>query len=71
MVRPQTYRVVSRFLAARGWRRIRTRGSHEIWESPDGRAKVTVVAHEGIVSAGVVRQIQAHFPDDTEAAGWR
>ncbi|WP_414429511.1 hypothetical protein [Acidipropionibacterium acidipropionici] len=42
-----------------------------MWESPDGRVKVTVVAHDGIVSAGVVRQIRAHFPDDSEADGWR
>ncbi|APZ10036.1 hypothetical protein BWX38_13125 [Acidipropionibacterium acidipropionici] len=71
MVRPQRYRVVSRFLIDKGWRRVRTRGSHEVWESPDGRVKVTVVAHDGIVSAGVVRQIRAHFPDDSEADGWR
>jgi len=29
-------------LRGAGWQRIRSRGSHEMWRSPDGRHTVTV-----------------------------
>ncbi|WP_182049871.1 type II toxin-antitoxin system HicA family toxin [Changpingibacter yushuensis] len=70
MTRPQKYRDVHRFLTKHGWVKVRTRGSHEVWVSGDGLAKVTVAAHQGVVSAGIVRQIQAQFPDDEVAKGW-
>lgn len=63
MTKRQKYRDVSRFLRAEGWEIARTKGSHEIWKSEDGTRMLSVAAHGGEVSAGVVKQIQDVFPD--------
>lgn len=36
------FREVRRILRDAGWRFVRTAGSHEIWEGPDGVTTVTV-----------------------------
>jgi predicted RNA binding protein YcfA (HicA-like mRNA interferase family) len=37
---PKKYRDVRRALRDAGWQIIRTAGSHEMWQSPDGRQVV-------------------------------
>jgi predicted RNA binding protein YcfA (HicA-like mRNA interferase family) len=59
----QKYRDVAKFLTTKGWGLTRQRGSHHIWHSTDGTMTISVPVHDGQVSAGVVRQIQAQFPD--------
>ncbi|MBD8101468.1 type II toxin-antitoxin system HicA family toxin [Plantibacter sp. CFBP 8775] len=63
MTKPQKYRDVSRFLRARGWVHIRTRGSHRIWSSEDGMMKISIPVHGDTVKAGIVRQVQVAFTD--------
>lgn len=63
MTKRQKHRDVSRFLRSQGWEIARTKGSHEIWKSKDGARMLSVAAHGGEVSAGVVKQIQDVFPD--------
>ncbi len=36
-----------RILERRGWRRVRVRGSHHIYLSPDRETEVLVVVHQG------------------------
>lgn len=66
MTKPQKYREVVKFLRRHGWELKRQRGSHEIWGPADGSQIVALVQHKGQVSPGVVRQIQAVFPDAPE-----
>lgn len=63
MPKRQKYRDVAKFLRSKGWEIARSRGSHEIWKSEDGTMTLSVAAHAGEVSAGIVRQIQDVFPD--------
>lgn len=63
MTKRQKYRDVAKFLRSNGWEIVRTKGSHEIWKSEDGTTSLSVVAHGGEVSAGVVKQIQDVFPN--------
>jgi predicted RNA binding protein YcfA (HicA-like mRNA interferase family) len=37
---PKKYRDVRRALREAGWQTIRIAGSHEVWQSPDGRQVV-------------------------------
>lgn len=67
MVKPQKYRDVARFLRSQGWRHVRTKGSHEMWEGPDGE-KQSIPRHSQ-VSAGVVRQIIERLPGTP--ANWK
>ena len=43
---PKTYREVRIALLRAGWIKVRERGSHEVWQSPDGE-RTTVVARRG------------------------
>lgn len=63
MTKRQKYRDVSKFLRSQGWDFDRKRGSHEIWKSEDGTMTLSIAAHNGEVSQGIVRQIQDVFPD--------
>lgn len=63
MSKRQKYRDVSKFLRSKGWELKRQRGSHEIWGPVDGGLTFPVVQHNGEVSAGVIKQLQAIFPD--------
>lgn len=63
MTKRQKYRDVEKFLRSQGWAFARKRGSHEIWKSEDGAMSISIVAHNGEVSPGIIRQIQAAFPD--------
>lgn len=69
MPKPQKYRDVAKFLRSQGWVVLRQgKGSHEIWGNPkDLRMMITIPRHE--VSAGIVRQIIAAFPD--APSNWR
>ncbi len=54
-VRRWNRREVKRRLRDLGWRPIRQSGSHEIWESPDGRRVPITAGHEGqTISAKIV-----------------
>jgi predicted RNA binding protein YcfA (HicA-like mRNA interferase family) len=49
------YREVRKALRKAGWTRIRQSGSHEIWESPDGKRFVTVAGKDSdTVPAGTL-----------------
>lgn len=63
MTKPRGYREVVKFLRSQGWVLLRQgKGSHEIWGNPDDpRMTMSIPHHE--VSAGIVRQIIAAFPD--------
>ena len=63
MVKELRYRDVAKFLRSIGWSIDRTRGSHEVWKSEDGTASVSIVAHGGKVSPGVVRDVIAKVPN--------
>lgn len=63
MTKRQKYRDVAKFLRSEGWEIVRTRGSHEIWKSEDGTMTLAVAQHAGEVSAGIVKQLQAVFPN--------
>lgn len=67
MAKPQKYRDVVKFLRSRGWQHVRTKGSHEMWEGPNGE-KQSVPRH-GEVSAGVVKQIIDQVPNTP--ANWK
>lgn len=56
------YRDIRRFLIKKGWEHLRTVGSHETWQSPDGTVKQTVPNHRE-VSPGIVAQIIKKLPD--------
>ena len=43
---PPTYRYVRQVLRDAGWTKLRQRGSHEVWTSPDGRSRVTVAGKD-------------------------
>lgn len=63
MPKPQRYRDVTKFLRSRGWVLLRqAKGSHEMWGPEDGTMGISIPAHKE-VSAGVIRQIIAEFPD--------
>jgi len=62
MAKEVKYREVARFLHSQGWSILRTRGSHEIWTGPDGNGRLSIVAHGGTVSPGIVRQISSTIP---------
>ena len=62
MTKSQKYRDVARFLRSIGWAIDRTRGSHEVWKAPDGSGSVSVVAHGGEVSPGIIRDIINKVP---------
>lgn len=66
MVKELKYRDVAKFMRSIGWDIARTRGSHEVWKSPDGTASVSIVAHGGKVSPGIVRDIIAKTPNTPE-----
>lgn len=68
MPRPQKYRDVVRFLRSQGWVELRQKGSHVVWDNPNGPGRIVVAAH-GEVSAGVVKQLLDLFPDAPQA--WR
>ena len=56
---PPTYRDVRRALRNAGWMKLRQRGSHEVWSSPDGRSRVTVVGKDSdTIKAGMLAEIQ-------------
>ena len=56
---PPTYRDVRRALRNAGWMKLRQRGSHEVWSSPDGRSRVTVAGKDSdTVKAGMLAEIQ-------------
>ena len=59
MPMPPTYRDVRRALRNAGWMKLRQRGSHEVWSSPDGRSRVTVAGKDSdTVKAGMLAEIQ-------------
>ena len=63
MVKAQKHRDVVRFLKSQGWVRMRAgKGSHEIWGHPMTGQRMSIPAHRE-VSAGIVRQIVAEFPN--------
>lgn len=69
MPKPQKYRDVIRFLKSQGWVFLRdAKGSHEIWGDPETGAYISIPNHKEI-SAGIIRQIIAVFPDAPQ--GWR
>lgn len=45
MSRHPDTRTLIRELRRRGWRAVRTRGSHQTWRSPEGRTLVLTVHH--------------------------
>ena len=56
---PPTYRDVRRALRNAGWMKLRQRGSHEVWSSPDGRSRVTVAGKDSdTIKAGMLAEIQ-------------
>ena len=67
MTKPQKYRDVARFLRSKGWELARVRGSHQIWQPKNQGTSIVVATHSGMVSAGIVRQIQAAFDDSPDS----
>lgn len=67
MTKRQKYRDVAKFLRSNNWEIARTKGSHEIWKSEDDTMSLSVAAHGGEVSAGIVKQIQDVFPNTPES----
>lgn len=67
MTKRQKYRDVARFLRSKDWEIARQKGSHEIWKSEDGTMTLSVAAHAGEVSVGIVKQIQDVFDDTPES----
>ncbi|MDR0593474.1 MAG: type II toxin-antitoxin system HicA family toxin [Bifidobacteriaceae bacterium] len=55
-------------MARKGWRLLRTKGSHNVWGAPDGDGLLAIPAH-GRISPGVVRQVIGKVPD--APANWR
>ncbi|MPV51266.1 addiction module toxin, HicA family [Pseudactinotalea sp. HY160] len=68
MVKEVKYRRVAAQLRLRGWVIGRTRGSHEMWVSPEGRR--LVLPKHRMISAGVVRSVIAALDGDAPDA-WR
>jgi len=59
MPMPPTYRDVRRALRNAGWLKLRQRGSHEVWSSPDGSLRVTVAGRDSdTVKAGMLAEIR-------------
>lgn len=56
------YRDVAKFLRGAGWEILRRRGSHEYWAGPRGEGRLSIVAHGGKVSPGIVGQIIGTVP---------
>lgn len=53
-------RDVVKALRANGAKLVRTKGSHQRWESPDGTCKTTVSVHKGEeIPPGTLRAIEA------------
>lgn len=63
MTKPQKYRDVTKFLRKKGWILKRQTGSHEFWGPENSRQTFPLVAHQGEVSPGVVRQLRHLFDD--------
>ena len=56
---PKKFEDVRRILRANGWTRVRQAGSHETWESADGRRAVTVAGKDSdTVRAGTLASIR-------------
>lgn len=56
---PPTYREVRRALREAGWVKLRQRGSHEVWSSPDGRSRVTVAGKDSdTIKFGMLAEIR-------------
>ncbi|MHB1509108.1 MAG: type II toxin-antitoxin system HicA family toxin [Acidimicrobiales bacterium] len=68
MVKEVKQREVERVLGENGWRLLRTKGGHNVWRSPDGRALLAIPTH-GMVSPGVVRQVMKALPNTPDS--WR
>lgn len=69
MVNEVKYREIERFLTDAGWTVIRQTGSHIQWKGPNGKGRLQIPPHGGVVSKGVVRQIIKAIPDAPEE--WR
>jgi len=63
VTKPQPYRQVAAILRANGWEKTRQRGSHETWKSLSTGQVIIIVNHRGIVSPGIIRQIQQQLPN--------
>ncbi|WP_396129970.1 type II toxin-antitoxin system HicA family toxin [Agromyces aerolatus] len=68
MVREVRHREVEQFLAASGWRVLRSKGGHDVWGSPNGSDSLAIPRHSR-VSPGVVRQIITKLPNAPRS--WR
>jgi predicted RNA binding protein YcfA (HicA-like mRNA interferase family) len=56
---PKKYGDVRRRLRSAGWSRVRQRGSHELWRSPDGEMQVTVSGRDSkTIPAGTLAEIR-------------
>ena len=56
---PKKFREVRRIFRANGWTKVRQSGSHETWESADGRRVVTIAGKDSEpVRAGTLGSIR-------------
>lgn len=63
-------RDVVKLLRANGAKHVRTKGSHQRWESADGKCVTTVPAHRGEeIPLGTLRAIQADM-EPAFGKGW-
>lgn len=53
------YGEVRKALKRAGWTKVRTKGSHETWKSPDGSRAVTVAGSDSVtVPVGTLKSIR-------------
>jgi predicted RNA binding protein YcfA (HicA-like mRNA interferase family) len=65
---PVPARVVLRVLRKLGYRHVGGRGSHQVWESPDGSRRTTVPVHPGHdLPRGTLHAILTDLGLDAEA----
>lgn len=56
---PKKFKEVRRILRANGWTKVRQAGSHETWESADGKSAVTVAGKDSdTVRTGTLASIR-------------
>lgn len=56
---PKKFREVRRALRRAGWEKVRTKGDHEQWRSPDGSSMVTVAGRDSKdVPVGTLKSIR-------------
>ena len=63
MVSEQSTRKVTKLLKRRGWRPLRTVGSHTTWEGPNGTTFTLPDGHSTI-SPGIYRKLQKALDED-------